>query len=163
METLKGLMQFFSSRRIYWGEQIQWRRQQKRQYFRNDFTAFVLNLIIIINLVAIISIRLKFQMLADYDLRKTSHKRFHLVVSRAVTTKNVQNSVRTCSFDVAVAVAVVVAVAQTGSINPPPPPPHSGHLPTIDLKLVGIRSRSQSSNRWRRQMYVNFLEIEFQV
>ena len=26
-------------------------------------------------------------MLADYDLRKTSHKRFHLVVRRAVTTK----------------------------------------------------------------------------
>ena len=81
-------------------------------------------------------------MLADYNLRKTSHKRFHLVDSRAVTTKNMQNSVRTCSFDVAV--AVVVAVAQTGSINPPPPPAYSGHLPTIDLKVVGIRSRSQS-------------------
>ena len=114
METLKGLMHFFSSRRIDWGEQIQWRRHQKRQYFRNDFTAFVLNLIIIINLVAIISIRLKCQTLADYNLRKTSHKRFHLVDSRAVTTKNVQNSVRTCSLDVAVAVAV--AVAQTGCI-----------------------------------------------
>ena len=54
---------------------------------------------------------------------------------------------RTCSFDVAVtvAVAVAVAVAQTGSINPSPPPPHlhSGHLPTIDLKVVGIRSGSQ--------------------
>ena len=95
---------------------------KKRQYFRNDFTAFVLNLIIIINLVAIISIRLKCQMLADYNLRKTSHKQFHLVDSRAVTTKNVQNSVRTCSFDVAVAVAVVVAVAHTGSITAPPPP-----------------------------------------
>ena len=135
---------FFSSRRIYWGEQIRRRRrrlrQQKRQYFRNDFSEFVLNL------VAIISTRLKCQMLADYDLRKNSHKRFHLVVSRAVTTKNVQNSVRTCSFDVAVAVAVAVVVAQTGSIvlTAPPPPPHSGHLPTIDLKMVGIRSRSQS-------------------
>ena len=60
METLKGLMQFFSSRRIYWGEQIQWRRQQKRQYFRNDFTAFVLNL------VAIISTRLKCQMYVTF-------------------------------------------------------------------------------------------------
>ena len=84
-------------------------------------------------------------MLADYDLRKTSHKRFHLVDSRSVTTKNVQNSLRTCSFDVAVAVAVAVVVAQTGSIVLTPPPlPHSGHLPTIDLKVVGIRSGSQS-------------------
>ena len=60
METLKALMQFFSSRRIYWGEQIRWRRQQKRQYFRNDFTAFVLNL------VAIISTRLKCQMYGNF-------------------------------------------------------------------------------------------------
>lgn len=52
---------------------------------------------------------------------------------------------RSCSFDVAVAVAVAVADAQTGSINPSPPPRlHSGHLPTIDLKVVGIRSGSQS-------------------
>ena len=60
METLKGLMQFFSSRRIYWGEQIRWRRQQKRLYFRNDFTAFVLNL------VAIILTRLKCQMYVNF-------------------------------------------------------------------------------------------------
>ena len=60
METLKALMQFFSSRRIYWGEQIRWRRQQKRQYFRNDFTAFVLNL------VTIISTRLKCQMSVNF-------------------------------------------------------------------------------------------------
>ena len=49
--------------------------------YDGDFSAFVLKL------VAIISTRLKCQMLADYDLRKTSHKRFHLVVRRAVTTK----------------------------------------------------------------------------
>ena len=60
MEALQGLMPFVSSRRIYRGEQTRRRRQQKRQYFRNDFTAFVLNL------VAIISTRLKCQMYVNF-------------------------------------------------------------------------------------------------
>ena len=60
MEALQGLMQFVSSRRIYRGEQILRRRQQKRQYFRNNFTAFVLNL------VAIISTRSKCQMSVNF-------------------------------------------------------------------------------------------------
>ena len=60
MEALQGLVQFVSSRRIYRGEQIRRRRQQKRQYFRNNFTAFVLNL------VAIISTRLKCQMYVNF-------------------------------------------------------------------------------------------------
>ena len=80
MEALKGLIAIFFVPGD-WGEQIRRRRQQKRHYFRNEFSAFVLKL------VAIISTRLKCQMLANYDLRKTSHKRCHLVVRRAVTTK----------------------------------------------------------------------------
>ena len=60
MEALQGLMQFVSSRRIYRGEEILRRRQQKRQYFRNNFTAFVLNL------VAIISTRSKCQMSVNF-------------------------------------------------------------------------------------------------
>ena len=59
----------------------------------------------------------------------TSHSRFALASAMRKTKRLrrrlVQNSVRTCSFDVAVAVAVAVAVvvAETGSIVLTPPPP----------------------------------------